>query len=169
MVAALVTLPSLASAQKKSEKALVMQQVAGVDVTVEYHRPVARGREKLFGGVVKWEEVWTPGANNATTLEVSADITLNGHAVPKGKYSLWLVPSETGEWTVFLNNKAARWHTEKPKDTADDIVRFTVKAEAAPHLEVLTFTFPQVTGKGTSLRMQWGEVAIPLEIAIPPK
>ena len=163
---ALLLIPAAGAAQKASEKALVMQQVAGVDITVEYHRPVARGRPKLFGGVVHWGETWTPGANWATTLEVSQDVSLNGHAVPKGKYSLWMVPADTGNWTVFLNKNAKRWHTQKPKDTAEDIVRFMVKPEKAAHIDVLTFAFPMVTKESASLRMQWGETVIPLELTV---
>lgn len=166
LLMAILAAPCATSAQKASEKALVMQQVAGVDITVEYHRPVARGRDKLFGGVVHWNEVWTPGANNATTLEVSADVTLNGQLVPKGKYSLWMIPSDTGSWTVFLNKNAKRWHTQKPKDTSEDVVRFLVKPTSAPAIDVLTFAFPAVTKEGATLQMQWGETVVPLELRL---
>jgi hypothetical protein len=168
LLPALLLAPAGVSAQKPSEKAMVMQQVAGVDITIEYHRPVARGRPKLFGGVVHFGETWTPGANWATTFEVSSDITLNGQTVPKGKYSMWMVPADTGRWVVFLNNKAKRWHTERPKSTDEDVVRFTVTPEKAPPVEVLTFSFPNITKEGASLRMQWGETVIPLEISLTP-
>ena len=42
--------------------------VNGTTITLDFSRPVARGRDSLFGGVVHWGELWTPGANWATKL-----------------------------------------------------------------------------------------------------
>jgi len=58
---------------------------------------------------VHWGDLWTPGANWATTLEVDRDIKLNGHAVPAGKYSAWM-RVQPEEWTVFLNGEARMYH-----------------------------------------------------------
>ena len=89
------TSPSFASAQiRASEHATVTQRVSGTTITLEYDRPVARGRT-IFGErgvVVKWGEVWTPGANWATTIDVDRDVKNDGRPLPKGKYSLWLTP-----------------------------------------------------------------------------
>lgn len=79
-----------------SELGSVSQVVDGTKVTVEYSRPRARGRTGLFGGEVKFGHVWTPGANRSTTLAVSKDVSINGHAVPKGKYSVWMVVAPRG-------------------------------------------------------------------------
>ncbi len=91
---ATITAPSVACAQiRASEHSTLTQRVSTTTITIEGDRPVARGR-KLFGdgGVVRWGEVWTPGANWATTLEVDRDVTIDGKPLPKGKYSLWLTP-----------------------------------------------------------------------------
>ena len=74
-----------------SEIASVSQTVDGTKVTVTYSRPRARGRTGLFGTQVKWGSTWTPGANLATRLEVSKDVTIEGQQVPKGAYSVWVV------------------------------------------------------------------------------
>ena len=68
--------PSLAAQIRASERATVSQVVDGTRITVDYSRPRARGRAALFGGEVKWNEVWTPGANDATTLEIDRDTGL---------------------------------------------------------------------------------------------
>src|ERR1700709_690897 len=85
--------PSALLAQiRASEPASVTQTVDGTRLTIEYSRPRVRGRKALFGTkFVEWNEVGPPGANYATTLETSRDITLDGHAVQKGKYSVWMV------------------------------------------------------------------------------
>ena len=164
--ALLATWPAPGKAQRASEKASLLQEIAGASLTIEYSRPVARGRAKLFGGVVHWGEIWTPGANWATTLDVSRDFTLNGHAVPQGKYSMWMIPAEQGDWTVFLSGKAKRFHTQRPRDTSDDVVRFTVKPEPGRFMETLTFYFPEVKRDGATLRMHWGETFIPLQFGL---
>ena len=71
--------PSAAAAQiRASEIGTMSQIIDGTKITMEYSRPRARGRDQLFGHVVHWNEVWTPGANWATTFETNKNITLNG-------------------------------------------------------------------------------------------
>ena len=76
---------------KPSQSGSVWQEIANTSVTITYDRPVARGRE-LFGGIVPFGEIWNPGANDATAIEFSRDVTINGNALAAGKYSLWAIP-----------------------------------------------------------------------------
>lgn len=163
--AMLLVLPQALAAQiKLSEKGSVTQIVNGTTITIEYHRPVARGRESLFGKVVRWNETWTPGANWATTLEVDRDIRLNGYPVPKGKYSVWMVPAKDSAWTVFLNKKPRAWHTQRPKTTDDDVVRFKAMPELLAEMETLTWYFPHIQRDSATLRMHWGTTGVTLRI-----
>ncbi|HEX5817332.1 MAG TPA: DUF2911 domain-containing protein, partial [Gemmatimonadales bacterium] len=59
---------------RASERAEVKQTVDGTTITVNYARPRLRGRTDVFGTQVPWGEIWTPGANEATTLAVSKDV-----------------------------------------------------------------------------------------------
>lgn len=145
---------------------MVAQTVDGTTITVEYSRPVARGREVLFGGVVHWGETWTPGADWATTLEVDKPIRINGEPLPRGKYSVWMIP-QPDEWTVILHREARRFHTRIPGKEGEQL-RFRVKPEQGPYLETLTWYFPAVARDGTSLRMQWGTTYVPLRITVEP-
>ena len=157
--------PARAVAQvRASERASVSQTVDGTIVTIEYSRPLARGRT-LFGGVVKWGERWTPGANWATTFETSRAIELNGHAVSKGKYTVWMIPQQQGEWTVFLSDKDRVFHTQRQRPE-DARVRFTVQPEEGPHMEALAWYFPTVSRDGATLRMHWGTLFIPLTVTV---
>src|SRR4029077_19545968 len=54
--------------------------VGAATFSVDYGRPLARGR-KLLGGVVPFDYVWRTGANAATQFTTSAPITLAGMAV----------------------------------------------------------------------------------------
>ena len=149
-----------------SQKATVSQVVQGATISVEYFRPVADGRT-LFGEVVHWGEIWTPGANWSTSLETDRDILLNGLRVPKGKYSVWLVTSRDSAWTFFLHRDPRIWHTRRPTGTADDVVRFRVQPETLPHMEALAWYFPTVEREATMLRMHWGTTAVTVRIAVP--
>jgi hypothetical protein len=143
----------------------VSQRVDSTTVTVEYYRPSARGRT-IFGGIVRWGQVWTPGANWATTLEVDRDIRIEGQPLPRGKYSVWMMPAlKPDSWTVILNRAARRFHVIRP-DPAEDQLRFRVPADSAPHLEMLSFSFPVVTRTGATLAFHWAGTLVPLRLDI---
>ena len=77
--------PALAQV-RASEIGSMTQFLDGTKITIQYSRPRLRGRDPVFGTrAVHWGEVWTPGANFATTFEVDKNIKLDGHPVPKGK------------------------------------------------------------------------------------
>src|SRR5689334_4421519 len=71
----------------KSQRGTVTQRIANTDISIEYGRPVARGRD-IYGNLVPYGRIWHPGANDATSMTVSRDIEVNGKPLPKGKYSL---------------------------------------------------------------------------------
>ncbi len=151
-----------------SEHGVAAQTIAGTTITVEYYRPVARGRDSLFGKVVTWGEHWTPGANWATTVDVDHDVRVNGAILPKGKYALWTVV-RPDRWTVEFHRTWHKFHVPPPSDSTDEQLRLTVPPASGPPVEVLTFDFPAVRPAATTLRLRWGPVVVPLEIAaIPP-
>lgn len=162
-----MVLPLPAAAQiRASERASVSQTIDGTVITVDYARPRVRGRNPIFGGVVHWKEVWTPGANWATTLEVSKDVQMDGHPLPKGKYSVWLVVEQEG-WTMVLDSRHRRFHTNPPDSTAEQI-RYPVKPGAGPATEVLTWSFPNVRADGAVLRMDWATTTVSFDIKVQP-
>jgi hypothetical protein len=167
LAAAVSVAPAAARAQiRASERAAVSQTVDGTMFTVDYARPRVRGRDPLFGTrAVHWGETWTPGANMATTLELSRAATVGGRKVPKGKFSVWMVPRESGDWTLILEPKAEIFHMSPPDSSAAQI-RLPVRAEAGPFTEVLTFDFPEVSTGGAVLAFRWAttRVAVPLQV-----
>jgi|RhiMetdeSRZDD1v2_1073273.scaffolds.fasta_scaffold11623_10 DUF2911 family protein len=149
-----------------SEPASVSQTVDGTKVTVTYSRPRARGRTGLFGSQVKWGSTWTPGANLATQLDVSNDVTIQGQPVPKGKYSVWIVVGRE-RWEMVLDKDTALFHTTPPKQRAGQ-VRFAVPREKKPFTEALTWSIPEMTSTGMTLVMQWDTVSVPVKVKVPP-
>ena len=148
----------------KSQSGSVFQRVANTDIEVVYDRPVARGRE-LFGGIVAYDEVWNPGANDATAVSFSRDVTVNGEALAAGKYSIWAIP-RAGDWTVIFSRAADVYHTPYPGEN-QDALRLTITPQRGDHMETLAFYFPMVEGKETELRLHWGETVVPMLITVP--
>jgi len=149
-----------------SEPATVSQVVDGTKITVEYSRPRARGRTGLFGTEVKFGHVWTPGANQSTTLAVSKDVSINGNPVAKGKYSVWMVVAP-GDWELVLDHDTTLYHTNGPSRRPGQ-VRFMIPREHHPFTEVLTWSFPVVGTSGMVLTMQWDTISVPLAIKVTP-
>lgn len=149
---------------RKSQAAAVSQRVANTEITVTYSRPVARGRA-LFGALVPYDQVWNPGADQATAVAFTRDVQVNGQPLQAGKYSLWATP-RADRWTVIFSGAADVYHTPYPGED-QDVLRLDVRPEAGPHMEALSFYFPVVEGKETVLRLHWGEVMVPLAISVP--
>jgi hypothetical protein len=168
---AVLTLASVAPARaqiRASEIGTMSQIIDGTKLSMEYSRPRSRGRDTLFGTrAVHWDEVWTPGANNATSLDVSKDVKLNGNRVPKGKYSVWFVVKRDGDWTAVLDPKVKRYHMDPPDSSAAQI-RFAIKPEPAPFTEVLSFSMPAIRANGGTLLFQWERVRIPIDVEVEP-
>jgi hypothetical protein len=164
-VALSVLAPGAGGQIRASERATVSQTVDGTVITVDYSRPRMRGRPKVFGEEVKWEEVWTPGANMATTLEINKPIQVNGHPVPPGRYSVWIQVHQGGEWEFMLDTVADRFHTVRP-DPDKVMLRFSLNPETRPSMDVLTWWFPLVRSDRAVLAMQWDTYYVPLEIRV---
>lgn len=149
---------------QKSQSGAVFQRVANTDIEVVYDRPVARGRD-LFGGIVAYDEVWNPGANDATAVSFSRNVTVNGESLAAGRYSLWAIPS-AGDWTIIFSTAADVYHTPYPGEE-HDALRLVVAPGSGNHIESLAYYFAMVEEKDTELRLHWGETIIPLMITVP--
>ena len=159
-----LTAQQLFAQPQASQHGAVSQVVNETLIVVEYDRPVARGRE-LFGGILDWDAVWTPGANRTTWLDVSTPVTFEGTELPRGRYGIWLVPSETEAWEVVLVSEWDTHHSYFPFET--EVVRVRVRPERGSHMETLAFYFPVVGPYETELRMHWGGTILPLHISVP--
>jgi hypothetical protein len=149
---------------KASQSGSVWQEIANTSITVTYDRPVARGRE-LFGGIVPFGDIWNPGANDATAIALSRDVTINGNALPAGSYSLWAIP-DPNRWTMIFSREADVYHTPYPGEE-HDALRFMVSPRLGEHMETLAFYFAAVEKKDAELRLHWGDTYVPLSITVP--
>jgi hypothetical protein len=129
-------------------------------VSIKYSSPSVRGR-KIFGGLQPWDKMWRAGANPATIIKTDKDIKVEGKTLPAGKYSLFVTPSEKGDWTVTINSETGQWGIkntgEANEDPAKDVVVVKVKPKTAPLTERLVYA---VTSKGFSLTWETTEIFV---------
>ncbi len=150
---------------RPSQLASVTQHINQTKVTLEFSRPVARGRE-LFGQLVPWSKVWTPGANDATTITVSTGVQVNGQALPAGTYTVWSEP-QPERWTIIFNSAHPVWHLRYDEAAGKDVLRVTAMPREGAHMESLAWYFPVVDGRRAELVVHWGKVVVPLQIDVP--
>jgi hypothetical protein len=146
---------------RRSQPALVEQTMGRTHIRVRYNRPVARGRA-LFGGIVKYGEVWDPGADEATTIDVDRDVLFGGRPLAKGRYSVWAIP-RPDEWTLILSRASNVPHVPYPE--GQDALRIPVRVEQAPHMESLGFYFPAADSAQAQLALHWGTTRLTVPIA----
>jgi len=148
---------------KPSQHGSVSQRIADTTITLEYNRPVARGRE-LFGKLVPYGRVWCPGADDCTTIELSTKVTVEGQELPAGKYSVWAEPGPE-KWIFIFNKQANVFHTRYP--AGQDALRLEVTPRTGSHMETLAFYFPAVDGHKGELAFHWGTVVVPIRFEVP--
>ncbi len=140
-----------------SQHQVITQTVGLTDITIDYSRPVAKGRA-IFGGLVPYDQVWRTGANEATQITFSEDVTINGKALPKGAYSLHTIPGKES-WTLAFNKVAKQWGSFT-YDAAQDALRVTAKAQSGPVAELFTITFPEVTSDTALVALRWADTMV---------
>lgn len=145
-----------------SPRAAVEQQFGLTEVRVDYHRPSVKGRT-LWGELVPYGEVWRAGANENTTLSVSTDVRFQGKDLAAGTYGFFVIPEETGAWTVALSSASASWGAYSYAED-EDVLRVTVQPVTGPATEQLVYRFENVQRDSVVLALYWGEIRLPIEI-----
>jgi hypothetical protein len=161
----IVALPSAVVAQPRSQLGVVTQSVADARIEIIYRRPVARGRD-LFGALVAWGRVWTPSADSAARLILSAPVEINGFKLAAGSYSIWAIP-DSSSWTMIFNSVPESFHLRYPEGR--DALRVKATPAHGDHVETLMFAFPMVDGDSARLELRWGTTIVPLSIRAAPR
>ncbi|MQA90254.1 MAG: DUF2911 domain-containing protein [Gemmatimonas sp.] len=147
-----------------SQPARATQRMGSTEMTIVYNRPTARGRE-LFGALVPWDSIWNPGADEATRIEVDEDITIEGETLPSGRYSIWAIPQQEGDWTLIFSSA---WDVQhRPYPEGNEVLQMTVPTETANHVESLAWYFPAADADSAVLALHWGETVVPISIGRP--
>lgn len=107
-----------------SPEATVSQMLGNAKISVQYSRPLSRGR-KIFGELVPYDSLWRTGASNATLFKTTKNIYFNEVLLKQGAYSLYSIPGKES-WTIILNTDTSLHGSFGYKQNLD-VFRTTVK------------------------------------------
>lgn len=126
--------------------------IDGKTIAIKYSAPSMRGR-KIFGGLEPYNKVWRAGANAATALHTDADLDLNGLAVPKGDYTLfvWL---DQNQWQLIVNKQTGQWGLAYKQDMDLGRVKMDMSKPSAP-IETYKMTLSGTGGNQGKLQLEW--------------
>jgi hypothetical protein len=167
LFAATTLLAQQAPAKKApaSPPATATATIGSANVTITYSSPRVRGREgKIFtnDGLISHDPhypVWRAGANSATTLETSGDLTIGDLSVPAGKYTLFVDISNPSAWVLIVSKATGEWGLAY--DPSKDLGRTTMTmAPPSSMVEDLTYTI----GDG-KLSLAWEDMGATVPIA----
>ncbi|WP_026463576.1 DUF2911 domain-containing protein [Adhaeribacter aquaticus] len=137
-------------------------KIGTTDVSIKYSSPAVKGR-KIWGELVPYGQVWRTGANEATTITFSKDVTVEGQPLKAGTYALFTIPTEN-EWTVVFNNTAKQWGAFK-YDQAQDVLRVKVKPVASKENNERMKIAIKPQGKSAGvITVSWEKLAVPFTV-----
>lgn len=141
-------------------------------ITIDYGRPILRGRQNIFGSGAEYGKVisdggpvWRAGANETTRLTTQAALEMGGKTITPGVYNLFVELKE-GAWTLVLSNQPVQPKYD-PNDKVNlfgvynynpkfDIVRVPMTLMGSSvSVEQFTIGFVNMTEGGGSIAMWW--------------
>lgn len=143
---------------------------SGLDINVSYSQPSKRGRlifgEEAAGALQPYGKYWRLGANAATEITFSKDITFAGQSVNAGSYRMYAVPGAEA-FKIILNselgvNLKAAWEPDHSLDvlTADIPVQ-----TSSSEVEKFTINFNS-DSTGVNMDFVWDKTLVRVPIAI---
>jgi hypothetical protein len=146
--------------------------INGKTIWIAYHAPSVRGR-KIFGAKDTLQPegtIWRLGADQATFLHTDADLDLNGLAVPKGEYSLY-IDLDKGNWKLIVNKQTGQWGINRDgsstRNPANDVGSTAmVMSKPAATVEIQKITLSSAGGNKGKLEVAFENVvaAVPFTV-----
>ena len=131
--------------------------IGDVNITVNYGSSSVKERT-VWGELVPYNEVWRTGANEATTIEFSKDVMIEGKALPAGKYGLFTVISED-KWTFIFNSTSDQWGAYE-YDESKDVIR----VDTTPQMEEKSSETMEFSIDGSDVVLTWDKMSGGFEV-----
>jgi hypothetical protein len=147
-----------------SPKAGVKQIVGLTNVEISYSRPGVKGR-KIWGGLVPYSKVWRAGADEATKITFSTDVTIEGKKLPAGSYSFFIIPEQKGNWTLIFNKVADQWGAFEYNE-AEDALRIKVKSAKSNMHEWLLYEFTDMKPTSAVINLKWENLKVAFNVEV---
>lgn len=165
--------------RRPSPMGLARTHVGDAYVSVVYSRPYLRGRDNIFGteeseALVPFGQVWRTGANEASQITVTEDVTIGGQRLPAGTYSLFTTPA-ADKWQIHFNSALGLSGTGRFADgqfTPVDLPATNVLTVEAPvtqlaeddEVDQFTISFDD-TEAGADMVFKWHRTEVRVPVA----
>ena len=148
--------PTGALSGRGAAHAAFMQSV----VFINYGRPLVRDRTIWGGELIPYNVIWRTGANEATHLATTRELTFGNVVVPPGLYTLWVDNARSGP-LLAINKQVGQWGAGNPMSAvynpANDVGRVPLTLAAAPqHVEEFTINIRNLGQNRGAIDLAWG-------------
>lgn len=144
----------------------VKQEFGLGTIELSYSRPNMKGRN-IFGDLVPYGAVWRTGANSATTITFTDEVTIGNRKISPGKYGLLTIPGAS-EWTIIISKQTDVTSPAAYQQNMD-VVRLNVPVVSLPFaIESFMILFEKVKSSELELMILWDQtmVSIPIKAEI---
>jgi DUF2911 family protein len=136
-----------------SPRDTVRASIGTASITIDYSRPLARGRV-LLGNVIPFDQVWRTGANAATQFTTSRPLRVAGIQLAAGTYTLWTVPHQNGV-DLIVNGQSGQWGTQYDRSRDVGTARMQSAAPSTP-VDQFTISVAASDERHGTLGLEWG-------------
>lgn len=170
-MAAICAVAVLSFAQENPRGKTEMK-IDGKNVTIDYGRPVLKGRNLTeMMSQLPEDRIWRAGENQVTMLHAEGPVMIGDQKVDAGKYSVYVHAPTSGDWSLVLNTnqgvplgeiwdgapddmKKAPWPMLGGYEKSTEVARIKMSKGNASDADM--FTIDAMDGK---LMMNWGDQA----------
>lgn len=143
----------------------ILQDFGGGRIELTYSRPSIRGRQ-LFGDnsvLAPLGKPWRTGANAATRIRFTDNVTVGGKMLDTGSYVIYTIPAK-GQWDVVLS-KGTAYPGQQGFSEGEDVVRLKAAATNLQNaVETFTMQFANLQNESCDLQLMWGNTSITIPI-----
>jgi hypothetical protein len=145
--------------QRKSPLRTLEGEIGGKKLFIQYGAPSVRERV-IWGDLAPFDQVWRTGANEATYVDFSQDVLVEGKPLKAGKYSLFTIPKEKGKWTVIFNSDWDLEHGHFQYKAENDVLRVESQPQwVNESQEQLTISIAS-----PGIVVKWEKLVLPIQI-----
>ena len=152
-------MPSSEEDERPSPLKNISGSINGKEIQLQYGAPSVKNRE-IWGDLVPYDVVWRTGANEATFIELKDSVDIKGGKLAPGKYSIFTIPKEKGDWTVIFNTDWDLEHGHFQYNENNDILKVSVSPENLDDLqEVLSFEIAD-----SEIILKWEKIKLTIPV-----
>lgn len=138
----------------------------GLDIKVTYSQPSKKGRlifgEEADGALQPYGKYWRLGANQATEITLSKNVTFAGQPLNAGTYRMYAVPGATS-FQIGLNSELGVFLAVNEPDYTLDVLKVEVPVQTTPETEKFTISFSS-DAVGVNMDFVWDKTLVRVPI-----